>query len=231
MIIDLRTLPCVLLTIERNTERHERMREWLSRYGFNNVRWIYGRPTEDHHRGAREMATQVLEETTAPFLWIEDDATPTRLFHPVVEIPDESQIFYLGGCISGRSKMLGRSFPKAKRSILSKSKHPQALYHDTDDPRFIRIISMYSGHAIIWIKEWARKQMFHALKTIMLPHTYDMMFGTWQHRFRVYGLRHPYFYQRDGINDEYTIRYCEGPEVSERAAAILRRIPSGTEVS
>ena len=40
---------------------------------------------------------------------------------------------------------------------------------------------------------------------------YDVTFSRFQWTFHVYGLRTPYFYQRDGINDNQTICYCNEP--------------------
>ena len=83
MRIDLRELDGVLLTVDRNVERRDRIRPFLEHEGFTKIRWIFGKPTKNHHVGAHLMAVDTLKSIRCPALWIEDDAEPIG-FNPII---------------------------------------------------------------------------------------------------------------------------------------------------
>ena len=205
--IDLAKIPCVVLTVAKNTVRHGRVRKWLSEHGITNVTWKYGRETENHHLGAAEMAFETLRQITTPCLWIEDDSMPTENFKTTVDVPADAEVFYLGGHCEGRSKVLGGMFPTATES-LRYDRPARSLYYDTANPNIIRILSMFSGHGILWLNDETRMQFARMIRN-RGKLNYDESFATHQWQHRVYGLRHPYLYQHDVYNDAKTRHYCQ----------------------
>lgn len=208
MIIDLRTLPCVLLTIAEHTERHARIREWTCRHGISNIKCIVGRKTANHHIGAKEMAIEALNQIPIPCLWIEDDAMPTPHFQSVAEIPDNTQIFYIGGTRYGWQKVLRPRFPRALNTIQGIRSETPGMYRNTNDPRIIRILSMWGAHGIIWLCDATRKIIVSKMMASPPQMTYDSVLARSLWEFETYGLRHPYVYQCDGKNDEDSYSYC-----------------------
>ena len=216
MRIHLPSLPAVLLTVARNQARHAKMREFFAAHGYGNVQWIFGRPTENHHHGAREMAIDTLRSISAPTLWLEDDATPTEHYTDEIEVPDDAQAVYLGGSRLGSKKRAMRSLRRHhKRGMISQVKKclrgrrrekRRALYLDTPYRDWIQLVSMWTGHAILWLDDGLREAMARLIEKY--PHKcYDIAWADQQWRWRIYAARHPLFFQDDGHN-RHTQRYC-----------------------
>jgi hypothetical protein len=216
--IHLPSLPTVVLTVAKHTERRERMREFLGRHGWpeSGVRWIYGEPTANHHAGARIMARDTLRALTLPSLWLEDDATEVPGFSATAQIPVNADAIYFGGCRAGSLHAAAEQcgLPNLRLMVPERERHQfcnRGLYAETADPRWVRIVSMYSGHAILWLTEGYRQRMLAAIAGSIPQMPYDVTMAGDQWRHRVYGLRVPWLYQRDGNNDVWTWSYCPAP--------------------
>jgi hypothetical protein len=209
----------VLLTVARSTQRHANMRQFFAEHCYENVEWIFGRPTQNHHVGAREMAIETLRKIRCPILWLEDDATPTEHYTEDIDVPDDAQVAYLGGGRLGRGqrvRQILRAIPGAcvsdiKECFREASRPPdrRSLYRDTADPEWIRIVTMFTGHAILWLDDQVRLDMANIIASS--SNCYDIAWATHQWRYRIYGRRHPLFYQDDG-HHAHTVTYC--PEAS-----------------
>ena len=218
MELDLRQLPCVLLTINRNTDRHARMRAFFAAYGYKHVRWIFGKPTANHHHGAKQMALDTLSSITCPTFWLEDDAQVLPNYKTVINVPDVAQVAYLGGHIGGKSRAAYNLMKRSRDTALAYGAKASRLqgtrnaanhrgwFRDTEYPDWIRILSMWGGHAIIWLDDTVRRAMIDHIRHE--DKAYDIGMSIYQWKYRIYGLRKPFFYQRDGHNDQKTQGYC-----------------------
>ena len=220
--IHLPSLSTVVLTVDRNRERHVRMRKLFADYGFTNVRWIFGKPTDNHHVGAKLMAIETLRSIHCPTLWLEDDATVLDSYTPEIQVPDDTQAAYLGGGRLGTSlrnmKIMrdnGRHdlLDAAKPSLPKHDKHGtntngmyrRSLYMDTAYPEWIRILTMFTGHAILWLDDSVCQYFADVIENS--DECYDIAWSYHQWRFTIYCLRSPFFYQDDG-HHAHTITYC-----------------------
>ena len=213
------TLQTVLLTVGKNTGRHDARRKFFSKYGFTNVKWVVGRRTHNHHHGAREMAIQTLESYSAPFLWLEDDAKVLPTYRDLIDIPDDADVAYLGGHAGGASWRARKRMVRANRTDLIKqsvlTKYPErwpkrAMFAETPHEMWIRLFSMFGGHAILWIADSARLGFLNLLKSDTTNLPYDVTLSFYQWMFVVYCLKVPWFYQADGRHDKATQAYYTG---------------------
>jgi len=216
------TLQTVLLTVGKNTGRHDARRKFFSKYGFTNVKWVVGRRTHNHHHGAREMAIQTLESYSAPFLWLEDDARVLPAYQDIIDVPDDADVAYLGGHSSGAAWKAEQAMRRQREvELLSLAKHVQfppgwprpALFCETQHDGWIRLLSMVGGHAILWISDHVQKEFLRLLKTDHTNKPYDVTFALHQWRYIVYCLKAPWFYQADGRHDRVTQLYYTGEVV------------------
>jgi hypothetical protein len=218
MHFHLPSLPTVVLTVAKNHDRIRRLRGFLEHNGYRQVRWVYGEPTRNHHAGARRMALETLQSLRCPALWIEDDATPLAAYRAEIEIPAEAQIAYLGGSRAGRSRAVLHAMPPPLPALHEGLPrfpvpnpafvlgHNVLLYGDAPQRQWIRVFSMASGHAILWLDDAARQDMLRRIQAENGP--YDISMSRHQWRSRIYALRQPWFYQQDGRNDNDTLSYC-----------------------
>jgi hypothetical protein len=81
----------------------------------------------------------------------------------------------------------------------------RSLYADTDRPEWVRLITMFTGHAILWLDDSICREFANIIESSNKP--YDIGWATDQWRFKIYCLRSPFFYQDDG-HHAHTITYC-----------------------
>ena len=107
MIIDFRKIPTVWINLDSATENaklmEERFRQHRFEYTFRkSARQIAPPPnTPDvikHYVGCAQSHIDVLEDMnySCPLLILEDDSEFTPDFHPMIEVPDNTDAVYLG---------------------------------------------------------------------------------------------------------------------------------------
>ena len=196
MKLDLPSLLVVVMTIQSNTAKHAAIRAFLESRGYKNVQWHYGRITRNHHEGARESASEVLGSIVAPTLWLEDDTITTDKYMDSIDIPDDSQVAYLGGSCMGAT-IHGKRIAKTESGwMMQQAKRcigGNAHYTDTADQNWVRLISMLSGHAILWLDTALCRELSKMLTGVRC--TYDHALALNQWRYRVYCIRYPWFIQ------------------------------------
>jgi len=209
--------PTFVLTVKTNSARKARLQAMLLHYGFSDIRWIDGPITRNHNVGARVSAIRTLASLRVPALWLEDDAAILPAYRPSIYVPDDAQVAYLGGSpcgspVAARRGMGARNANRPDGIVRmcrvrdgipnARQLNRSALYMDTEHDEWVRILSMFSGHAILWIDDAARVAMFRALRAS--KGSYDRTFSAIQWRYKVYGLRHPWFCQ---LGKRYTVDY------------------------
>lgn len=223
MHFHLPSLRTVLLTVNHNKQRHGRMQRFFKAHGYDNVQWIFGKPTNNHHKGAGLTAIKTLRSIKCPCLWLEDDATIIDAYKPDIEVPDDAQAIYLGGGRLGKSILTINAMRDAGRKDLldqkkwclpkrdnegtmkANGRFKRSLYMDTEYPEWIRILTMFTGHAILWLDDAVCREFADIIQASGKP--YDIAWANHQWRFKIYGARSPFFYQDDG-HHAHTVTYC-----------------------
>jgi hypothetical protein len=210
MHLHLPNLHVTLLTVSTNVRRHGRIGRFFAVHGYRDVAWVFGRPTTPHHIGARESAAATLREIQCPTLWLEDDAMPTADYRDEIDVPDDAQVVYLGGGRYGQSGGVTRTADwqqvEGGMAGLMDQPFPQlrTLYRDTDDPTWVQILSMSTGHAILWLDNAACRELADRIEADRIDYDHTLALNQW--RYRVYGVRRPWFWQDDG-HHEHTKQY------------------------
>ena len=79
------------------------------------------------------------------------------------------------------------------------------VYSEYDD-RYIRIYKMHSTHAILFLNEDVKRQLQSAIND-MRDLAVDVVIARNMRKYKIYCLKQPFWYQKDGWNDERTMRY------------------------
>ena len=96
MNLDLREIPVVYINLDRDTEKRERIEKVLSDLKFKTTIRCPGVVHEEGPKAGCALAQyNALKKIDPPFIILEDDATPLN-FNPEIELPDDSDAFYLG---------------------------------------------------------------------------------------------------------------------------------------
>ena len=192
MNLDLREIPVVYINLDRDTEKRERIEKVLSDLEFKKTIRCPGVVHEAGPKAGCALAQHnALKEIDPPFIILEDDATPCN-FNPEIEIPDDSDAFYLG--ISSWGRMNGHSGPFVQ-------------YEEDIDGELIRVYNMLGTHAILYLKEEyisVCKKIAHSQH--LLNEHVDIGFTDVQKYYNVYAFNQPLFYQTssNGTNQKLT---------------------------
>jgi hypothetical protein len=170
-----------MYTIARNQDRQQRCTAMMRKLQFTDWSFVYGSEGKQHYwQNVHEDYVELLK-TPAPFLLLEDDSTTTQAYHATLEYPDDAQHLFVGG----NSCALG--------------------YTEYDD-NWLRIRSMYCGHAMLFIDE-ATKELIREILNQRRDVPIDVAISDNLARFRGYCLKAPFWYQQDGHNDWSTQHY------------------------
>ena len=194
MELDLRKVNIQWLTIEKNTDRHAKMKAMFDRLGFTRVNQINGPIVKPYTVGiAQTHIAGLIRGLNEPLLILEDDCQETKDFNPVINVPDSHvDAIYLGTSTYGQ--VHGTSYP---------GNYIVAEYDDD----YIRVLNMLGMHAILYLsKEWKTKIITHLQAHIRNPGNrgaddgiVSMMEGN-----IILGARRPFFYQNDGHSEVAT---------------------------
>lgn len=193
MKLDLREVPFYYINLDDAVERKERTESQLKELEIKNITRV---PAIRHTYGAAGTPRSMLKaleqaHNGQPFVLMEDDVAVKR-WEPIIEIPDDSDAFYLG--ISGWGRMNSHSGPFVQWENVS------------DD--ILRVYNMLSGHAIMYISDryidLAKRIAYHAGYNIE-DHV-DIGFADVQRWHNVYAFDNPYFYQTSSGGNQ-TVTY------------------------
>ena len=193
MNLDLREIPFYYINLDDAVERKERTESQLKELGIKSITRV---PAIRHTYGAAGTPRSMLKalelaHSGKPFVLMEDDVAVKR-WEPVIDIPDDSDAFYLG--ISGWGRMNSHSGP--------------FVQWESVDDSILRIYNMLSGHAIMYISDryidLAKCIAYHAGYNIE-DHV-DIGFAEVQRWHNVYAFDDPYFYQTSSGGNQ-TVTY------------------------
>ena len=193
MNLDLREIPFYYINLDDAVERREKTESQLKELGIKSITRV---PAIRHTYGAAGTPRSMLKALELahdgkPFVLMEDDVAVKR-WEPIIDIPDESDAFYLG--ISGWGRMNSHSGPFVQWEEYNED--------------IVRIYNMLSGHAIMYISDryidLAKRIAYHAGYNIE-DHV-DIGFAEVQRWHNVYAFDDPYFYQTSSGGNQ-TVTY------------------------
>jgi len=187
-------------TIERNKERQQRITDMLVQMGFSDWQFVYGKQAQPYWMGIHNDWVRMLE-TPPPFLILEDDAVVAPYYVPTVDYPDDAQLVYLGGTANGHFyNAMGVKFSKGPAG------YPYRMAYTEYSNKFIRVYNMHSTHAVLFVDQQTTTDFMHYIAR-RPQNAVDTIFAMYAHKYRMYCVKHPYWYQKDGHNEGSTLNY------------------------
>ena len=194
MKLDLRTIPCVWINVDADTEKAAQMESLLDRLGIRNRRRFSGvtgiaphadvNRGEEHYRNCAEshfgVLQAALDDDTFPVLILEDDVDVQGFPDAPIECPNDADALYLG------------------------TSHGSPDYRATPvSDLLFRIERVYAAHAVVHLtRAYAEAVITDGRRSIYdrdEPFDVALAFET-QARFNVHAMRTPIFYQSDAKN-------------------------------
>jgi hypothetical protein len=128
-----------------------------------------------------------------PFIFLEDDCSPTEWFRYHINIPTDADAVYLG--ISEYGMFNNRAVKYVIRE-------------DVND-EISRVFNMLSTHAVLFHTETWTKNVLECLKKTITnqifpykPRDFDILYAISMSNFKVYALRRPLFYQDEKMGGQ-----------------------------
>jgi hypothetical protein len=182
-------IPVVFINPDHNEKysaRKNHMFELLNKIGFKNI---------THHKSGTEAYPTCLAQATIdvlqnylnddPIILIEDDVEPFLDLdtNTVIEMPKDTDAFYLGFTKSGGHKTLNSHDGWAQIQKIS-DKH-------------IRIFNMLTTHAILYKSKTYKERIIWEMINILGNTGYynDVVIARVQPEYKIYGYHYPLFYQ------------------------------------
>ena len=182
MIIKLREILIIYICPDHNDKYHKRklhMDKLLNKYEFKNI-IHYKSSTEKYPYCLNNATIEIFSKYKPPFLLLEDDIEVTHTIPEILEIPDNTDAFYLG-LSSGGGHIKNN--------------------HDDGDSKFeyvnnnlFKVKNMLAAHAILYITPKYILTVRNML--ITKPNYYnDVIISQIQNKFNIYCHDESYFYQ------------------------------------
>ena len=191
MNLDLRDIPAIYINLESDIEKNKNMQSMLKECGFKNIIRLNAERFPDRPLAGCSLSHHnALSEIDPPFIVFEDDCM-IKNFHPLIEIPDDSDAVHLG--ISSWGRMNSHSGPCVQSEKIGLG--------------LVRIYNMLSAHAILYLNDefisMCRRISYQAYE---ISDYQDVGFAEIQKYFNVYAFDDPMFYQTssNGTNQELT---------------------------
>ena len=182
MKIKLKEIPVIYICPDHNEKYHKRklhMSQLLDKLEFKNV-IHYKSSTEKYPCCLNNATIDIFSKYKPPFLVLEDDIKETQNIPDILEIPDNTDAFYLG--------------------LSSGGGHKYNNYDDGDsqfqhiNDKLFKVHNMLATHAILYITSNYILNVRNAL--ITKPDYYnDVIISQIQNKFNIYCHNESYFYQ------------------------------------
>lgn len=147
---------------------------------------VTGTTSQKGFLGCAQSHYNLLENAAAPLLILEDDVVPTEHWYPVLDIPDDVDLVYLGVSNWGYVKPdMSRSY----HGVVRGSQHNE---------KFKRVYNMCSTHAILYMNDDIIETVKESIKEcINMPTPFDMGMARLQTKAVVVTPNKPMVYQED----------------------------------
>ena len=180
--IDITKLPVYWINLDEAKDRREKMEAMFEKHGFENVTRV---PGVKHERGLMGCGFAFMEAfKQAPdcgFIIFEDDCVETEDFTTKLQIPSNTDGFYLG--ISGWARYNDQSGPFLRGESVA--------------PNIVRIANMLSAHAIYYRSRRYTDACKEAVDLYINTHEdhHDIGFANIMGNYNVYCNQRPIVYQ------------------------------------
>ena len=197
MELDVRKLKTYVISL-KDSDHRSRISKMLDDLGFEDWEFfdaIKSTPHFSYIVGCGLSHSECVSLAKFPCLVLEDDAAITEWYNPVIEIPDDADIFYLGtsawGMKTGTSTLNGSDFQHV-------------------DSNIFRVRHMNSTHSMIYINENNCKKIAHGSIRYMAEtgNNFDEAYGIQQNNYKAYCFENPSFYQdcpKNAIFTQYPV--------------------------
>lgn len=132
-------------------------------------------------------------QTDGPVLILEDDVADTDCFKNILEIPDNSDAFYLGTCLNGIRTDWEHLGPEGGCCA-----NPIALEKHSD---YYRIYGMLTTHAILYCTQNYKQFCINLIEQYNFTRHIDVLFAAHMHLHNVYAPKKPLLYQNCPIDN------------------------------
>ena len=194
MILNLKELKYYYLTMEKSTERIENIEKNLKDLNLTRVYSVLDNKLSKFQSGALgflkmiDTARKDNIDNFIPFGLLEDDVNKYRDFPDVIEIPDNTDILYIGTSIYGYN----HSIKWADLNVFTES-----INNRTD---IYKINNMLSTHGFIIVSQRGLEYCIKCMNiAIEYNIPYDNYFAGIQSHYNVYCLKIPLVYQDEKV--------------------------------
>ena len=196
--INFKDVEVAYLTSTKFPERDKDTKEMLDKLGVEAHRFDGG-VTDPYTIGVATGHLQALSSLSMPCLLLEDDARLAvkmpEFSSVTMEIPDNAQALYLG------TSQFGRIENKTALGGVICSRTQYNWVH--------RVYNMLSMHAVIYLCDEYKKHITTHLEAFIKnpppDNGVDDFIADTMHRFQVYAVSRPLFFQQDGHSDQVTL--------------------------
>ncbi len=193
MKINLQKIPALVINRHEDTERAAHMTALCDTLKLN---WQFteGGHGEPSFQGCNLGHLRAYNHAQAkpPFLILEDDCEITNSYFPMLVIPDDADIVYLG------VSMFGVVEPLENHAFIG------AVLTSEYNDQLLRIHNMTSTHAVLYVSERALRlaitSIQNCIEKALIPH--DVGLANIQNDLNVYAYKAPLFYQFAQLQNE-----------------------------
>ena len=191
--LDLREVKSYVINMDSQPDRLTQVSSRLNELGVTPERFratayegVTGTTSQQGFLGCAQSHYNLLENASAPLLILEDDVVPTEHWYPVLDIPDDVDLVYLGVSNWGYVKPdMSRSY----HGVVMGSQHNE---------KFKRVYNMCSTHAILYMNDDIIETVKESIKEcISMPTPFDMGMARLQTKAVVVTPNKPMVYQED----------------------------------
>jgi len=183
---------------EKYTARKEYMFNFLQKIGFKNVTMFKSETSEIYPKCVAEDTYSILSSRLddEPFLLVEDDIELTEWVTDMnIEIPQDTDAFYLGFSIYGGSK----TSPIESNGYGNINVQPFL-------EKYVKILNMLGTHAVLYVSKRYKQAVFDLMETIIesdIPMISDVMITRIQENYNIYAYKFPFFFQSDKLGNHF----------------------------
>jgi hypothetical protein len=196
MQIKLSDVTLVYINLEADTDRRASMDAIASRWIFKDVIRLEATYNPDNfidactdsHIRALELAQQI----DGPVLIMEDDCVELSPALDTLEIPDDTDAFYLGHYSLGLGQIRG--------SMLEWSTSPMAYVTEPVSDDIYRVVSMLGAHAVLYVnKDYAKFAERVCRRALELSIPQDVLIAVAMTFYNIYTCNVPLFAQASSL--------------------------------
>ncbi len=196
------SLPILWITIESAKDRHQKMSEIFSQFGFTNTHQINGEILDKTGLSFIEIQKKksalvanahikAMQMFKPPFIILEDDiGVIDSHFKSDINIPTDADCIYLGSSVWGMNEGQSVCWGTKKKTV---------------DKDYCKVEDMLGIHAILYLNEdYVQHTVQNLLKCNSLGQYCDECVAMDMKNHNVYCTNYPMFFQDDGRNNLVT---------------------------